>query len=218
LPEARPALELLCAAYWYPLYAHVRRRGYSADEAQDHTQQFFADILQRQALRAADQARGRFRSFLLAALDHFLANERRRGQAQKRGGGQRPLPLDFDTGESRYLREPVHSETPEREFLRRWAIELLGRSLDHLRDEYRTRGRLELFEELKAHLSGDSEAAPHAEIAARLGMTAGAVKTALSRLRRRCRELLREEIAQTVAAPGDVDDELRELLSALSAH
>ena len=214
-PQARDALESLCTAYWYPLYAHVRRRGYAAHDAQDFTQGFFAQLLDRGSLQAADQARGRFRSFLLAALDHYLANERRRGRAQKRGGGRQPLSLDFEAGESRFLREPAHVETPEREFLRRWALELLERVLANLRDEYRTRGRLELYEALKGWLGGGGDTAPHAEIAARLNVTEGAVKTALSRLRRRCRELLRAEIAQTVAEGEDVDDELRELLAAL---
>jgi RNA polymerase sigma-70 factor (ECF subfamily) len=213
--SAREALAALCEAYWYPLYAFVRRRGFRPDEAADLTQSFFASLLERGSLGDADQSRGRFRNFLLGALDHFLANEWRREQAQKRGGGQVLLPLDFEAGEQRYLREPVGELTPEREFERRWALALLDQVLGRLRDEYLHAGKLELFEHLHDCLLGDASAVSYERIGARLGMSEGSVKVAAHRLRRRCRDLLRAEIAQTVASPDEVEDAVRHLFDAV---
>lgn len=216
-PDSARALAALCETYWYPLYAYVRRRGHDLHEAQDLTQEFFAGLLARRNLRAADRKRGKFRTFLLAALQNFLANEWRKEQAQKRGGGKLPLSLDFAAGESRYALEPAHELTAERVFERRWALTLLDQALSKLREEFSAVGKSELFEALKGCLGGESATAPYEQLAAQLGMTEGAVKTAASRLRRRCRELLRAEIAQTVAGPEDVDDELRQLFSAVGA-
>jgi len=215
--SAGDALADLCATYWYPLYAFVRRRGFRPDEAADLTQSFFASLLERGSLGDADRSRGRFRNFLLGALDHFLANEWRREQAQKRGGGRDALPFDFDAGEQRFLREPVDELTPERAFERRWAFTLLDQVLNRLRDEYVHAGKPELFDHLHDCLLGDASAVSHAAIGERLGMTAGAVKIAAHRLRRRCRDLLRAEIAQTVASPEEVEDELRELFESVRA-
>ena len=214
-PESAQALALLCETYWYPLYAYVRRRGHDPHEAQDLTQEFFARLLERRNLRAADRQRGKFRTFLLASLQNFLSNEWRKEQAQKRGGGKLPVSLDFKAGESRYTLEPSHELTAERVFERRWALTLLDQAMTKLRDEFTASGKAELFEALQGSLGGEAVLAPYAELALRLGTTEGALKTAAHRLRRRCRELLRAEIAQTVARAEDIDAELRELFSAV---
>ncbi len=216
-PECRAALATLCELYWYPLYAFVRRKGYQAAEAQDLTQAFFAELLEKERLQLADPQRGRFRSFLLGALNHFLANQRRAAAAQKRGGGHNVLSIDFDDGETRYQREPVDATTPEKIFQRRWTMTLLDRAVGRLRDEFAAAGKLELFDQLKLHLGGDPEATAYGELAQALQTTEGAVKTAAHRLRKRCRELLREEIAQTVCDPEEIDAELQELFTSLQA-
>jgi RNA polymerase sigma-70 factor (ECF subfamily) len=207
--EARRALESLCEAYWYPLYAYLRRRGRGADEARDLTQGFFADLLGRDFLGAVDQSKGRFRSFLLASLEHFLSRDREKEQAQKRGGGARPLPLDVDTAETRYRLEPADERTPEKLFERRWGLTVMERAMDRLAAEHAD--QKERFERLKPCLTG-SEEASYREVAAVLGMTEAAVKAAVHRLRQGYGRLLREEIADTVADPAEVDDELRHLL------
>ena len=213
-PDAKAALATLCEAYWFPLYCYVRRRGHGADEAQDLTQDFFATLLEKASLRAADPHRGRFRSFLLASMNHFLANQRRRRLAQKRGGGRVPLSLDFPSAESRFSHEPSHDLTPEKVYERRWAMTLLDRALSTLRQEYVAGGKAALFDRLSVFLAGDRGPA-HRDIAVELGMTEGAVKVAVHRLRGRCRQQLRCEVAQTVAADQDVEDELRDLLAAV---
>ena len=213
-PESRQALAELCAAYWYPLYAFVRRKGHQPAEAQDLTQSFFAEILEKARLRTADQNRGRFRSFLLASLRNFLANQARGARAEKRGGGRPVLSLDFEQGEKRYLREPSHDLTPEHIFERRWATELLDRTVARLRQEYQAGEKAPLFERLLPHLGGDGGAS-HEQLASELGMTAGAVKVAAHRLRKRLRELLRAEIGQTVAS--NADEELLSLFRAVAA-
>ncbi len=215
-PEAGRALEALCGAYWYPLYAHARRRGLDADLAQDRTQAFFARLLEKGDLAVADRARGRFRSFLLAAFEHFLANARDYDHAAIRGGGRPSLSLDFAAGESRLGLEPSHETTPERIFDRQWALTLLDRALARLRDEYHAAGKGPLFDALTPSLAGD-RGTPYVEVAARLGMTEGAVKVAAHRLRARGRDLVRDEIAQTVASPDEIDDELGQLFAALSS-
>jgi RNA polymerase sigma factor (sigma-70 family) len=214
-PEARAALAVLCQAYWYPLYAYARRRLASADDAQDLTQEFFARLLEKDYLAAADPRRGKFRSFLLAAFKHFLAREHERAAAQKRGGGRRPLPLDFPDGERRYRHEPADPTTPETLFERRWALTLLEQVLARLRQEFTGAGKGPLFEALKGTLTGDGTAEPYARIGQDLGLSEPVVKTAVHRLRRRYQELLRAEVAQTVASPAEVEDELRDLFAAV---
>lgn len=215
--RAQNALSKLCSTYWYPLYAYVRRRGHSAHDAQDLTQAFFAQLLERQSVAHADPNRGRFRSFLLGVMNHFLANEWTRAQAQKRGGGVSFLPLQFETAETRYGHEPADSTTPEQNFERRWALALLEEVLRRLADEYKTEGRAELFAALNPCLVGERATHPYAELAARLGVNEGTVKSAVHRMRQRYRQLLREEIAHTVAGPGEVDAELRHLFTVLAS-
>src|SRR5262249_50960087 len=212
--SATQALATLCETYWYPLYAYVRRRGHDADEARDLTQEFFTHLLEKDGFRIADRARGKFRSFLLAALNHFLAREWRKAAAQKRGGGKVLLSLDVTTGEQRYLREPFHELTPERVYERRWALILMETALGKLRDEY-TGTRRALFDALRIFLTGAHSGVAYAEAAKGLDMTEAAVKTAVHRLRRRCRELLRQEVAQTLTDPTQVDEELRDLFTAV---
>jgi RNA polymerase sigma-70 factor (ECF subfamily) len=213
-PEASVALATLCETYWYPLYYYLRRRGYRAEEAQDLTQEFFATLLEKGYLKVADPERGRFRSFLLASLNHFLANEWRRRSARKRGGGKPAISLDAESAETRYRQEPAHNLTPEKAYERRWALLLLEKALSTLRDEYAASGKAKVFERLSAFLGGGEHAA-YEKAARELDMTEGAVKVAVHRLRRRCREVLRAEVAQTVADPADVDEELRRLMAAV---
>jgi RNA polymerase sigma factor (sigma-70 family) len=215
--RADEALAKLCQTYWYPLYAYVRRRGHSPEDAQDLTQAFFARLLERNWVAAADRQKGRFRSFLLSALNHFLADEWDKARAQKRGGGRTPVPLKFDTAETRYGHEPVDNVTPEQSYERRWALTLLDEVLKRLQTEYEQEGRAELFAELNPCLIGDRTSQPYAELAVKLGVTEGAVKSAVHRLRQRYRQLLRDEIAQTVAEPGELNEELQHLFRTLSA-
>jgi RNA polymerase sigma-70 factor (ECF subfamily) len=211
--EARSALVSLCESYWYPLYAYLRRRGYPADQAQDLTQQFFMRVLEGRYLDHADPEKGRFRSFLLTSLKFFVADEKDRHRAQKRGGAA-VLPLEFSSGEKRYQREPAHDETPERIFERRWAVLVLERVVDKLRNEFVHHGRPDHFERLKVFLLGHSDA-PYTTLAREMNTSEGALKVAVHRFRKRYRELLRQEIADTVADPADVDSELRYLAAAL---
>ena len=211
--RAHRALEALCQAYWYPLYAFVRHRGYSSEDAQDVTQSFFTRILETGGLASADPARGRFRSYLLGAVKHFLTNEWHRARAQKRGGGVTFLEWDALEPEARYALEPARSSDAEAGFDREWAQESIARAQEKLRAELEARGKGELLEALRGSLTGDEP--PRAETAARLGLTEGAVKAAVHRLRQRYRELLRAEIAETVSDPAEVDDELRHLVAAL---
>jgi RNA polymerase sigma factor (sigma-70 family) len=213
--RGRAALTRLCRIYWYPLYAFVRRQGHGAHDAQDLTQGFFARLLEKNYLGDVDSAKGKFRSFLLAAMKHFLCNEWARENTLKRGGGCTILPLDGEVAETRYQREPQDQTTPEKLFEKRWALTLLDEVLKRLEGEYRATGKQPVFDELQGCLTGDRNAPPYAEIAARLDSTEGAVKVAAHRLRSRYRELLRDEIAQTVADPSEIDDEIRELFAAL---
>ena len=213
-PGAGAALATLCETYWYPLYYYVRRRGCRAEEAQDLTQAFFATLLEKEYLRVADPERGRFRSFLLASLNHFLANEWRRRSARKRGGGKPAISLDAESAETRYRQEPAHNLTPERAYERRWALLLLEKALSKLRDEYAAGGKAKVFVRLSGFLGGGERAA-YEKAARDLDMTEGAVKVAVHRLRKRCRAILRAEVAQTVADPADVDEELRHLMAAV---
>jgi RNA polymerase sigma-70 factor (ECF subfamily) len=211
---ASAALEQLCRAYWYPLYAFVRRRGHDAEEAKDLTQGFFASLL---ALGLAGRApeQGRFRSFLLAALGHYLANEWRRGQRQKRGGGQTVIALDALPAEERCRLEPPAPENPEQLYERRWAWTVMDQARQRLAAEHARAGKAELFGLLEPFLTGGRAAPARAALAARLGISAGAVDVAVHRLRRRYGELLRERIADTVADPAEVDAEIRHLRAAL---
>lgn len=215
-PESGRALETLCRNYWYPLYAYVRRTGHSPQDAEDLTQTFFERLLEKEWLAAADQTRGRFRSFLLSSLKHFLANEWDKVSAQKRGGHVRLLSLDSRAAETRFHHEPADTTTPDKQFDRRWALTLLDTVLKRLQQEYSDDGKAGLFEKVKGTLSGDRASAPYARIARELNMSEGAVKVAVHRLRQRYRAILREEISQTVGSSGDVEDELRHLFAALS--
>ena len=218
-PGASPAAQamtLLCQAYWYPLYAYTRRCGYAPADAEDLTQEFFATLLAKEALANVDRRKGRFRHFLLAAMKHFIANQRDRAHALKRGGGQPILSLDRDQAETRYAREPSHSATPEKSFERQWALAVLQRVLDRLKAEFVAAGKERLFEGLKCTLAGSDPPRSYHAIAFDLGTTEGTVKVMAYRLRRRYRQLLCEEIAQTVASPQDVDEEIRNLIAAVS--
>jgi len=213
--RARAALEQLCRNYWHPLYAYVRGQGYSREQAEDLTQEFFARLLAHNSVARADPARGRFRSFLLASLKHFLAHEWEKACAQKRGGRAQLIPLEFDTAERRYAQPVAPGDTPDRAYDRQWARALLEVVLSALRREYRNAGREELFLGLRETLSGGRSEIPYRDLASQLGLSEGAVKTAAHRLRQRYRELLREEVANTVAKPGEVEEELQHLFAAL---
>ena len=212
--EARAALVSLCENYWYPLYAYLRRRGYPTDQAQDLTQEFFVLILEGRYLDRAEPEKGRFRSFILTSLKFFVADEADSQRARKRGGGML-VPLEFSSGEERYQREPVHDETPERIFERRWALSVLDRVVERLRNEFVQHGRPDHFERLKVFLLGRSDA-PYAALAREMDTSEGALKVAIHRLRKRYRDLFRQEIADTVADPAEVESELRFLADVLS--
>jgi RNA polymerase sigma factor (sigma-70 family) len=215
-PGGERALEDLCHAYWYPLYAFVRRQGFDPHDAQDLTQAFFAQFLEKKYLKRADAARGRFRTFLLACLKNFLANEWDRAHARKRGGGREIISLDEQTAETRYRLEPVDTLSADKIYERRWALTLVGSVLSRLQQEYEDDGRSELFQHLKATLSGDRKSLPYADLGKSLGMSEGAVKVAVHRLRQRYKALFRAAIADTVESPEEVDEELRAVVAALA--
>jgi RNA polymerase sigma-70 factor (ECF subfamily) len=214
-PKASEAMAQLCRAYWYPLYAYVRRKGYSAPDAQDLTQGFFAWLLARNYVSGADRQKGKFRSYLLGTFEHFLAREWRRAHAEKRGGGQAVFSLDETDAENRYLLEPAHELTPAKMFERRWATTLLEQAMRRLEEECRAGSKGALFDKVKELLSANAGESSYAEIAFSLGMTEGALKVAVHRLRHRYGELLRLEVAQTLASAEDIDEELRELFAVL---
>jgi RNA polymerase sigma-70 factor (ECF subfamily) len=215
-PAAREALERLCRAYWYPLYAYVRRTGRNAQDAQDLTQAFFLHLLDHGYLAHADPRKGRFRTFLLVALNRFLTNEWHHDRALKRGGGCAILSWDDCHADERYAAEPFSRETAEQLFEQRWALAVVGRTMERLRGEFSADGRPELFEALKIVLTGEATPEPYAVLAARLGLSEAAIKMSALRLRRRFGEILREEVAQTVSNPADLDGELRHLLAVLA--
>jgi RNA polymerase sigma factor (sigma-70 family) len=215
--EGEEALADLCRRYWYPLYAYVRRRGHSPDQAQDLTQEFFCRLLERDFLSGVSQDKGRFRSFLLASCEHFLSNQREAMAALKRGRGREKLLLDVQDAEGRYLLEPGHNLTPERLFERRWALTLLEESVAQLRSECERAGKGPLFTALRPFLTGDGQPESYRRTAASLGMSEGALKVAVHRLRRRYRERLRAEIARTLGDPSAVEDEIRHLFSVLGS-
>ena len=211
--QAASALEKLCRMYWYPLYAYVRRQGRSPEEAQDLTQAFFAQLLARGSLGTVSREKGRFRSFLLAAMNHFLADEWDRAHRQKRGGDAKVIPLDGLAAEERYRVEPVDRLDAARLFDRRWAMTVLEQAISRLESEFADRPKV--FVELQSFLVGDDTGRTCADAAAKLGMTEVAVRGTISRMRKRCRELVREEISQTLASISDVEEEYRALLAAL---
>jgi RNA polymerase sigma-70 factor (ECF subfamily) len=215
-PVCRAALEELCRDYWFPLYAFIRRRGHDAHAAEDLVQGFLADLLERGDLARLDRSKGRFRSFLRAACDHYLANRRDHDRAVKRGGGVSILALDQLDAEARYARQPSHGLTPERLFERQWALALLARVLHRLEAESVGEGRAALFERLRPALQGDRQAPSYRAIGVELGLTEGAVRVAAHRLRRRYRELLRDEVSHTITDASTVDEEIGELLVALA--
>jgi RNA polymerase sigma-70 factor (ECF subfamily) len=214
---AQEALASLCSTYWYPLYAFIRRQGSTPHEAEDLTQEFFCRLLQRQWLVNVSPAGGKFRTFLLTCLKNFLTNERERASTQRRGGGRRPIPLDGENAETRYSLEPADPVTPEVIFERRWAVTLVERTMARLRQEYSRLEKLDAFEELQGFLPGGQGNASRAEMAAKRGVTAGAIDLAVHRLRQRFGALLREQVAQTVSSQAEVEEEIRYLMSALGS-
>jgi RNA polymerase sigma factor (sigma-70 family) len=212
--HAARAMSELCRTYWYPLYAFLRRKGHEAHEAEDLTQEFFTRLLAPHFLDNIDRRKGKFRSFLLASLKHFVSDERDRATAQKRGGGRAVVSLDSLDAETRYRLEPAQDLTPEKMFDKQWALSVLEQVLSRLRAELIAEGKERAFEALKGVLTG-VRGGNYAAVAAELGVSEGAVKVAAHRLRRRYRALLREEIAQTVAGPEEVEDEIRYLLACL---
>jgi RNA polymerase sigma-70 factor (ECF subfamily) len=216
--QSRRALAQLCEIYWYPLYAFVRRQGQDANDALDLTQGFFARLLEKNDIASADRQRGRFRSWLLAAMKHFMANEWHKQRAQKRGGGKPVLSFDVDLGdaEDRYRMEPSHELTAEKIFDRRWALTLLGQVLGQLQREMESEGKGKQFEKLKQFLTGDRGDQPYKAVGKELSMSEGAVKVAVHRLRKRYRDLLRQEIAETVEGEEQVEEEISSLFAALA--
>jgi RNA polymerase sigma-70 factor (ECF subfamily) len=215
-PLAAAALEKLCRVYWYPLYAYVRRVGEDEESAKDITQGFFARLLEKNYLAQVQRERGKFRSFLLASLKHFLSDERDKARAQKRGGGQPMISLDDTSCEDRYRLEPAEAMDAEKLFERRWALTLLEQARARVREEHIKTGKAELYDRLKAFESGDQNAPSYAQVAAELGLTESAVKSAVFRLRQRYRELVREEVTNTVDSPAEVDAEIRHLIRVIS--
>ncbi len=211
-PQAAEALENLCRAYWYPLYAYARGKGHSPHDAQDLTQEFFARFLEKNSLNRADRQRGRFRSFLLTSFQNFLAHERDRARTEKRGGGQTFIPWDEQVAEGRYQLDGASDLAPDKIFEQRWAFTLFQQALTRLREESVAAGKVEQFEELKVFLSAEPDAGAYAAVASRLSLSTGAVAVAVHRLRQRYGQLVRAEIAHTVASPAEMEEELRYLI------
>jgi DNA-directed RNA polymerase specialized sigma24 family protein len=216
-PHSDQALAELCNTYWYPLYAYLRRQGRTKEDAEDLVQAFFARFLEKNYLEGLSAARGKFRAFLLASLKHFLANESDKSKRQKRGGGIQHLSLNWQSADERYHLDPPDPASPDRVFDREWALALLECVITRLRDECVAEGKTELFEHAKAFLMAGREAIPYAESAEALGLQEGALRVAVHRLRKRYRELLRNEIAQTLEDPAQVAEELRSLQAALAS-
>lgn len=213
--DSKRALALLCETYWYPLYVYVRRRVPDVNEAQDLTQAFFAELLDKNSIGSATPERGRFRAFLLTAFKHFLSKEWERAKTQKRGGGRSPIPLDFESADSSCNIEPASVLTADQLYDQQWAITLLGQIMERLESEFSQAGKAQQFEELKGLIIGENAGTTFTEAAARLNMTEVAARKAGSRMRRRYRELLREEISQTVVGQEEIDDEIRKLFVTL---
>jgi RNA polymerase sigma factor (sigma-70 family) len=214
--RSQEALASLCRTYWFPLYAYLRRRGHQREQAEDLTQAFFAHLLEKQGLSRANPEKCRFRSFLLVSLKNFVADDWRRAQARKRGGGKTVLPLEMGQAETRYTLEPGDDLTAEMLFERSWALTVVGRALEKLKSEYLRAERGRLFAVLKGHLTMEADASPYAEMAVELGMTEGAVRVAVHRMRQRLRDLVRAEVADTVTTAGQLEEEIRDLFKALS--
>jgi len=214
---ARAALEKLCQSYWYPLYVYVRRRGYKAEDAEDLTQAFFFQVLEKNYLGAVDRRKGKFRSFLLAALNHFLSNERDFRNAEKRGGGKKLISLDEQAAEERYQHEPFTEVSPEVIFEQRWANTVVEQAQQCLREEYKAAGKSELFDALRTFLTEGAGSGDYTQVAPRLKMSPATVAVAVHRLRQRFGEVIREEIAKTVARPEEVEPELRHLVEVLQS-
>jgi RNA polymerase sigma-70 factor (ECF subfamily) len=215
-PQSDGALEELCRTYWFPLYAYVRRRGYSKEDAEDLVQAFFARFLEKNYLAGLSAERGRFRAFLLAALKHFLANEWDKSQAQKRGGGAAHLSLDWQTADTKFQVAATNEPSPDKAFDREWALALLAKVIERLQQECAADGKAKLFEQLKIFLTAGKGALSHADAAKKLGMDEPAVRVAVHRLRKRYRQLLRDEISQTLADESQVDEEMRALFGAFT--
>jgi RNA polymerase sigma factor (sigma-70 family) len=216
-PKAQQALETLCRAYWYPLYAYLRRTGRNPDDAEDLVQGFFLYLLQGQVLQSVEKEGGRFRSFLLGTLKNYVSDQKDKASAQKRGGGRPSLSLELAEAEHRFLREPADQESADRTFDRRWASALLERAMARLQDEWLSAGKAELFAHLKGFVSGEKGPTTYADAAAEANLSSGALKSAIHRLRQRYYELVREEVAHTLADPADLKEELRYLLSLFSS-
>lgn len=214
--EARRALEGLCNSYWYPLYAFVRGQGKDPDSARDLTQAFFAELLEKDMLQAIDRSKGRFRSFLLASLKNFLSHERDKAEALKRGGGTHTVSMDADDAETRYQLEPVDALTPDQIFERRWGLTIMERAMARLETETNSSAvRPDQFEQLKPFLTGSEPSIPYKEVASDLGTSEGAIKTAVHRMRQSYGRILRQEIAETLGNPAELDNELRHLLTVI---
>jgi RNA polymerase sigma-70 factor (ECF subfamily) len=215
-PQAARALEELCRTYWFPLYAYVRRRGYTKEDAEDLTQAFFARLLEKNSFANLDSEKGKFRAFLLASLKHFLANEWDKTQALKRGGGSAPLSLDWQTADTQFQVAVANEPGPDKAFDREWALALLAKVIERLQNECAADGKAKLFEQLKMFLMAGKAESAQREAASALGMEEGAVRVAVHRLRKRYRQLLRDEIANTLADAAMVDEEMRALFGAFS--
>jgi RNA polymerase sigma factor (sigma-70 family) len=215
--RAQEALANLFQIYWYPLYAYIRRRGYAEHDAEDLVQAFCVHLQEKHALAKADRERGKFRTFLLSSLQNFLANERERARAQKRGGGQELIRLDAEEADSRYRLEPAHALTPEVLFEKRWAHALLEQTLANLRTDFVSRGKDRLFDGLSSFLTSDLHETSYQSAATQLGLPLSAIKTTVHRLRRDYRSKLREEISRTVSSPAEIDDELLYLRKVLTS-
>jgi len=215
-PQTEAALTRLCQTYWLPIYAFVRKRGHSPEQAEDLVQEFFGNFLEKNYVAKATRERGRFRSFLMTSVENFLHNVHARNQTRKRGGGVPLLSLDNQDAEAGYLSETTDESDPAKAFEQRWASTVLQTVLQRLRNEFVQRSQSELFDALAAHLWGESGSIPYAQVAERFKFTIANVKTTAFRLRQRYRELLREEIAQTVDQPGEIDEEIRYLMKVVS--
>jgi RNA polymerase sigma-70 factor (ECF subfamily) len=215
-PGYRQALQTLCQTYWFPLYAYLRRRGYDRHQSEDYTQAFFASLLERRGLEKVQPKHGKFRSFLLASLKNFLADEWDRAQAQKRGGDRKILSLNIEDAETWYSADPADHLSPEKLFEKSWALTVLKQAMAKLKAEFVAANKQQLFDHLKAYLTTETGSVPYRQVAAKLDMTEGAVKVAVHRLRQRYREIVRQHIAQTVSTPDEVDDEIQDLFAALA--
>ena len=215
-PSAEEALAKLCDTYWYPLYAYARKKGHPAHEAEDLTQTFFTRLLEKGMLQDLSPEKGRFRTFMLVCMKRFIVNEWRHARTQRRGGNAKTLPIDFSHADERFRLEPASYATPERIYDRRWALTALEEALAQLAAEMKTTSKSNLFDALKPYLAMDSAAPPYSEVAAKLRMSEGSVKVAVFRLRARYAQLLRQEIAATLATPADIEDEIRRLFQALA--